>query len=52
MHYLAPFILIYCQLQLRLSLWLKGAPRDPHLEQRSENNGCATALLRHGPKNG
>ena len=30
-HFLAIFILIYCQLQLRLSLWLKGAPRDPHL---------------------
>ena len=30
-HCLAIFILIYCQLQLRLSLWLKGAPRDPHL---------------------
>jgi hypothetical protein len=30
-HDLAIFIPIYCQLQLRLSLWLKGAPRDPHL---------------------
>ena len=28
---LAIFILIYCQLHLRLSLWLKGTPRDPHL---------------------
>jgi hypothetical protein len=25
---LAIFILIHCPLQLRLSLWMKGAPRD------------------------
>jgi hypothetical protein len=31
MHYFALFILIYCQLQLRLSLRAKGVPRDRSL---------------------
>jgi hypothetical protein len=48
-HCLAIFILLYCQLQLRLSLWLKGAPRDPHLEQRSDLNCCSAAAR---PQNG
>jgi hypothetical protein len=49
-HCLAIFIPIYCKLQLRLSLWLQGAPRDPHLscEQRSEKKllRCCAAAAR------
>jgi hypothetical protein len=48
-HCLAIFILSYCQLQLRLSLWLKGAPCDRTL---SSDLKQTAALLRHGPKNG